>query len=93
MVTLTVVTTNNSVAGRAQAVKVLEEAAEVFSARENLEAAYSIHHADHIELLERELANEIADLVIAATGLAERWDLDLTSALARKANANRERGY
>ena len=94
MQTLTVCTTANAVSGRAQATKILEEAAEVFAARDAVQKAHEQDAGSTIRLhVESKLADEIADLIIAACGLAERWDLDLTAALARKANRNKERGY
>lgn len=92
--TLTVETTSNATASRAQAVKVLEEAAEVFASRDMMQKAHEQGVDAKVALhLERKLADEIADLIISATGLAQRWNIDLASALARKSKVNKERGY
>ena len=91
---MTVETTSNATASRAQAVKVLEEAAEVFASRDMMQKAYEQGVDAKVALhIERKLADEIADLIISATGLAQRWNIDLASALARKSKVNKERGY
>ena len=81
---LTVKTVAKATKGRDQAVKILEEAAEVFEARDALEDEIRFLEAGEVADAGCDLADEIADLVIAACGLAESWDLDLTRALARK---------
>lgn len=92
--TLTVTTASSSSAGRPQAVKVMEEAAEMFAARDMVQKAYEQKVKPNVMLhLEGKLADEIADVLISACGLAARWNLDLQAALDRKAGANKERGY
>lgn len=83
--------------GKQQAVKVLEEAAEVFGAWQRLRSTrylvgkgaldeYSLHEA------RIELADEIADVITAACNLARRYDLDMKAAMARCEHRNMERG-
>ena len=91
---LTVQTVSSATANRSQAVKIMEEAAEVFAARDMVAKAYKQKADMKVVLhLERILADEIADLIIAAVGLAQRWNIDLPAALTRKSAKNKERGY
>lgn len=91
---LTVHTVSRADRSRNQAVKVLEEASEVFAAREALQAVVdgelgAIAEAERMN----DLALEVADLIIAACGLSDAWGLDLQAALHDKARINEERGY
>lgn len=61
--------------------KVVEEAAEAFSAWE---------HGSHAET--DALADELADTITACANLAARYGLDLQAALDRVETHNRERG-
>lgn len=83
--------------GKQQAVKVLEEAAEVFGAWQRFVSTrylvskgaideYSLHKA------KLELADEIADVITAACNLAERYGLDMKAAMERCEARNHERG-
>lgn len=67
--------------------KVVEEAAEAFSAWESLD----LFGGEDADLLE-ETANEIADCVTACVNLADRYHIDLQAALDRVEAHNRERG-
>lgn len=67
--------------------KVVEEAAEAFSAWESLD----LFGGEDADLLE-ETANEIADCVTACVNLAVRYHIDLQAALDRVEAHNRERG-
>ena len=73
---------------RAQAVKVLEEAAEAFTERERLERSV----AENETPLDMEpLAEELADTITAAVGLAVSWGIDVQKALDAVAEKNRGR--
>ena len=86
--------------GREQAVKIMEEAGEVFAASDRLDADL----ARWIQVLQldprawmagekgRMLEDELADLITAAAGLAQAWRLDLPSAMERCRIRNQERG-
>ena len=63
--------------------KVVEEAAEAFSAWENMDA-YGMPVSY--------LADELADTITACVNLAARYDIDLQAALVRVEEHNRERG-
>ena len=75
--------------------KVVEEAAEAFSAFETLSTSAvldGIGFNPHIERHTIALADELADCVTACANLAARHDLDLQAALDRVEQRNRERG-
>ena len=73
-----------------QAVKVLEEAAEVFSAWEQADNEYLVATCG-FRVLEN-LGDEIADVVMAACNLAARFGLDMEKYMSRCERKNRERG-
>lgn len=73
-----------------QAVKVLEEAAEVFSAWEQADNEYLVATCG-FRVLEN-LGDEIADVVMAACNLADRFGIDMTEHMSRCVKKNRERG-
>lgn len=80
-----------------QACKVLEEAAEVFGAWQNLqEAAYVDAYTDAngfgVTLAKIDLADEIADVIQAACNLAYRHGIDVAAAMERCTERQRERG-
>ena len=63
--------------------KVVEEAAEAFSAWEGI---------DKFGMPAYYLADELADTITACVNLAHRYDIDLQAALIRVEERNRERG-
>ena len=67
------------------AVKVLEEAAEVFGAWQECDWLDSGDALDN-------LADELADVIQAACNLADRYGIDLASAMMRCEKRNRARG-
>ena len=80
------------------AVKVLEEAAEVYAAwqtyermtkNERLQAKWERECNDEQRDV---LADELADVIQAACNLADRYDIDLASAMMRCEDRNRARG-
>lgn len=73
-----------------QAVKVLEEAAEVFSAWEQVDDEWLVATCG-FRVMER-LGDEIADVIMAACNLAERFDIDVGEHMHRCVRKNRERG-
>ena len=80
------------------AVKVLEEAAESFGSWQCLDDAL-IPDEDGYEFPEemidgeREMvADELADVIQAACNLAERYEIDLSAAMRRCEQRNRDRG-
>ena len=83
-----VTTWDTKCSGKEQALKVLEEAAEVFSAVENLEA--SPLPVDRIFLIA--LADEIADVLTAICNLARKYRIDVPAALIRCEQRNHKRG-
>lgn len=75
--------------------KVVEEAAEAFSAWELLSHSAvldGIGFKPHIERHTAALADELADTITACCNLAARYGLDLQDALDRVERRNRERG-
>lgn len=75
--------------------KVVEEAAEVFSAWETLSHSAmldGIGFNSHIERHKATLADELADCITACANLAERYGIDMQAALDRVERKNRERG-
>lgn len=82
---------------KAQALKVLEESAEVYGAwqnlNENLEFQTQFPRATiAVTMSLEDLADELADVITAACNLAGRYDIDLQAALDRCEQRNRERG-
>lgn len=78
-----------------QAVKVLEEAAEVFGAWQEYEDIWHVRHRIDREtrcIIEDILADEIADVITAACNLASRIGVDVAPALLRTAEKNHQRG-
>lgn len=74
LLNVNVITSAFASRGREQAVKILEEAAEVFEAREQLDGPdYGFSATDEERFA---LACEIVDLITAAAGLATAWNLD-----------------
>lgn len=71
-----------------QAVKVLEEAAEVFGAWQYV----SQFNPLGMMLNANRLADEIADVITAACNLAERYGIDMDAAMLRTAERNHQRG-
>ena len=87
------------------AVKVLEEAAEVFGAWQtykpydkeptcsaDLDGQSAFFWAKRKKILRIMLANELADCITACANLADRYEIDLQAALDRVEKHNRERG-
>ena len=75
--------------------KVVEEAAEVFSAWETLSHSAvldGIGFNPHIEWRTAALADELADCITACANLAERYGIDMQAALDRVERKTRERG-
>lgn len=75
--------------------KVVEEAAEVFSAWETLSHSAvldGIGFNPHIERRTAALADELADCITACCNLAERYGIDMQAALDRVERKNRDRG-
>ena len=92
---LTVSTFRADCTDKEQAKKVLEEAAEAYSAWETLSSSAvldGIGFNAHIERHKDALADELADTITACANLAERYGLDLQAALGRVERKNRERG-
>ena len=92
---LDVQTFDTGCSDKEQAVKVLEEAAEVFGAWQEFE--YFWHEQYHIDeetrwVVEDRLADEIADVITAACNLASQIGVDVESALLRTAERNHQRG-
>lgn len=95
---LEIATWDTECMGKEQAIKVLEEAAEVFSAWEAAFAwgvpktesnpYFEVVHFEEIE----PLADEIADVITAACNLARKYGCDMHAAMERCAERNRERG-
>ncbi len=77
-------------APKESSVKVLEEAAEAFGAWQIYEECYEFN--DRPSWMLTEMADEIADTIQAACNLAARYDLDLSAAMERCEQRNRERG-
>lgn len=78
------------------AVKVLEEAAEVFAAFQEMCNSPSQCN-EQCELLnvcelKTHFANELADVIQAACNLADRYEIDLQAAMERCEKRNRDRG-
>lgn len=76
-----------------QACKVLEEAAEVFGAWQRVDDAdrnYTFYEEGNWHL--PDLADEIADVIQAACNLAYRYGIDVSAAMKRCEQRNRERG-
>lgn len=87
---LEIATWDTACSGKEQAVKVLEEAAEVFSAWEKTELPV-VQFGGGSPFM-GELADEIADAITAACNLARMYKLDMHTAMERCAERNRDRG-
>lgn len=76
------------------AVKVLEEAAEVFASYQVLDREYARANDEksYMPALRSHLEDEVADVIQAACNLANRYNLDLSAAMKRCEIRNRERG-
>lgn len=75
--------------------KMVEEAAEAFSAFETLSTSAvidGIGFNPHIERSTIALADELADTITACCNLAARYGIDLQAAIDRVERRNRERG-
>lgn len=70
------------------AIKVLEEAAEVFASYQTLDREY----ARAMPALRISLEDEIADVIQAACNLAARYDLSVADGMERCEGRNRARG-
>lgn len=95
---LQVVTFDTNSSDKRQAVKVLEEAAEVYAAWQELDAASKLADkdlmdADTVDAFEESLAEEIADLITAACNLGRMLGLDMPQAMADCYLKNKARGY
>lgn len=76
------------------AVKVLEEAAEVFASYQTLEREYARANDEkpYMPALRIDLEDEIADVIQAACNLAARYDLSVADGMERCEGRNRARG-
>ena len=76
------------------AVKVLEEAAEVFASYQTLDREYARANDEkpYMPALRTELEDEIADVIQAACNLAARYNLNVADAMTRCEERNRARG-
>ena len=92
---LEVSTFRSDCSDKEQALKVLEEAAEVYGAWQNYDdlwcKLYGIPE-DQRWYADSCLADEIADVITAACNLAERCGVDMQGALERCEQRNRQRG-
>lgn len=79
---------------KAQALKVLEESAEVYSAWQalNIEYARANDNKPYFPAMRLAFADELADVITAVCNLAARYEIDLQAALDRCEQRNRERG-
>lgn len=84
-IALSVTTWYTGCSGKEQAVKVLEEAAEMFAAWESAHVNLNTRMITHLE-------DEIADVITAACNLAYKYDLDISEAMKRCVERNHERG-
>lgn len=77
-----------------QACKVLEEAAEVFGAWQNLDLEYARANDEkaYMPALRDAMADEIADVIQAACNLAERYGIDVAEAMERCTKRQHARG-
>lgn len=80
--------------GKFEAIKVLEEAAEVFGSWQVLDREYARANDDkpYMPALRTDLEDEVADVIQAACNLADLYDLDIEAAMGRCEQRNRERG-
>ena len=74
-----------------QALKVLEEAAEVFAEFQEVEHELAMGRP-HDQCLCDDLGYEIADCITACCNLAERYEIDLKAMIKKVEKSNRERG-
>lgn len=85
---LEVTTFDTGCTDKEQATKVLEEAAEVFGAWQYV----SQFNPLGVLLNANRLADEIADVIMAACNLAARYGIDMESAMLRCNERNHQRG-
>ena len=80
--------------GKFAAIKVLEKAAESFGSWQVLDREYCRANDEkpYMKALRTHIADELADLIQSACNLADRYDLDLESAMKRCEIRNRDRG-
>ena len=95
---LQVVTFDTNSSDKRQAVKVLEEAAEVYAAWKELEAATKLAEkglmsGDSLDGYEDALAEEVADVITASCNLGKMLGLDIPQAMAECYLKNKARGY
>lgn len=74
------------------ALKPLEEAAEVFGEWQDMDNSRRNYQSMWAGYFRNMLADEIADCITACCNLADRYALDLQTALDRVEERNRERG-
>lgn len=75
------------------AIKVLEEASEVRAAWQEYDRWLGIDIVEKYRIEEQTMfADEIADCIQACTNLADRYGIDLQTAMERCEKRNRERG-
>lgn len=77
---------------KAQAVKVLEESAEVFGAWQNIQKPIKYINGERCFPTVYMLANEIADCMQALANLADMYDIDLEAAMRTCDERNEARG-
>ena len=74
-----------------QALKVLEEASEIYAEWQEIDRELAMG-MPHDKYLTTDLAYEIADCITACCNLAERYGIDLKAAIKAVEKKNRERG-
>ena len=74
-----------------QALKVIEEASEVYAEWQEVEHELAMG-MPHDQCLCDDLGYEIADCITACCNLAERYEIDLKAMLKKVEKSNRERG-
>ena len=87
---LEVTTFDTGCTDKEQATKVLEEAAEVFGAWQQLDRADSI--GNYLTICRLALGSELADVITAACNLAERYGIDMESEMQYCQMRNHMRG-
>ena len=75
-----------------QAVKVLEEAAEVYGAWQTANVVFENFKTCGHGFLRDKFSDELADCITACVNMADRFGVDLQEALDRCERKNRERG-
>lgn len=74
-----------------QALKVIEEASEVYAEWQEVEREIAMG-MPHDQCLCDDLGYEIADCITACCNLAERYEIDLKAMIKKVEKSNRERG-